>query len=344
MEGNTEFQKRELKLPEADFRQRVEDKFNWAFGEVFQENKPRISVDIFFSCDKTPEDLEGLYERIREADIYIPEAFGWERRHLDLFRKASFGEIDSAQLTKRLKRYSPVFRKQVQDVYNSHKPITIIDVPSWHRLKNESNEVWTHSPSYEGNFYQVLDYTRAVLANLSYYHNDREEYMLRQVTPKKIEELLKIYPSPVIQQTINILLSLGSGHVPMPLDYSEYSFTDEGIIRSKFGKEVDDELAARIFLESFLEDMISSSGYIRLTDWLTKYSKKISMLKRRIVGELTFEEAQKIFDYRKSYQGIFPRQEFNRIFFEKRISIPRNEKELDEFLAKPLPRPDRIQE
>lgn len=339
MEGSTELQNQEGRLrleqappKEVNFRQRVEQKFNQAFAEVSQEPHPQISVDIFFSYHNTPEDLEGLSERIRQTDIYIPEAFSWSKRHLELLRVSSSGDITLAELHQRLRRYPPIFRKQVKDVYDSHKAITFIDVPARQRLTRESNEGWSYNPPYEGNFSQMLDYTRTSLDNPSSHQNNREQYMLRQITPKKVEELFEKYPWLGSQQRINILLSLGVGHAPMPPDYSKYSFLDEGIIRHKFGEKVNDELTAKIFLESFFENLLSMK-YISPRVWLTRHSRKISMLERRILSQVSFEDAQRVFNYRKS-RGVFPKEEFDRIFDEKGIKIPRNEKELDAFLAK----------
>src|SRR3989304_2102852 len=184
MEGNSELENRnETQSLEGNFLQRVEKGFNLAFRDVLQNDKLQVYVEPFFSHHNIPGDLEGLKERIRESDLYIPEAFGWTTSHLELLRNASSGEINPEELTGRLKRYPPSFRKITEDVYNSHKAIAIVDIPARHRLERESGKVWVYNPSHEGDFSQVLDYTRIFLDNLANYHNQREDYILQQITP-----------------------------------------------------------------------------------------------------------------------------------------------------------------
>jgi len=337
MEGNVDLKNQpEVQSRNRDLRQRVEDKFKQVFGEVFQRDTPQISIGIFFSFHGTPEDLEGLHERIKEADIYIPEGMGWTKNHLDALRNASFGKI-SLDVFRQRYRGNPAFRRKLEDVYNSCIAITIIDVPSRHRLNKESDAIWVYDPYQKDNFSETLDYTRESLCNIATNIDKREEYMLSQITQKRIEELLGAYPSLRNQKPIKILLSIGSSHAASPSDYSESSFTDEGIIRSRLGEKIDDDLVAKIFLERYFE-LSSYSAHLSLREWLSKSSRKISRFERLIISQLNLQDAKRIFDYIKRTGIRVPRTEFERIFEEKDIKIPQSEGELDELLVNQRPK------
>ena len=335
MEGNAGLENKEkTQSLERSFLQRVEDRFNLAFGEVLQEDKPQIHAEPFLYLHKTRKDSELLDEEIEKADIYIPEVFGWRPKDLKLLRKASSAEISRTELTEKLKGRSASFRRTAEDVYDSQKAIAIIDVPANHQLKKESDAIWNYDPPYEGGFSEALNYTRTFLDNIASHLNKREEYILSQITPEKVEELLHIYPLLKDKKTIKILLSIGLGHSLVPPDYPESTFTDQGIITRRLNREVDDDLAAKIFLESFFDALAYTE---HMGSLLTNDSRKLAMLKRKIIGELNLEDAQRIFNSNKGQEiFIFPRTEFYRIFNEKGIKkIPSTEKELDEFLAKP---------
>ena len=340
MGENTEAQNQlesQPRLEQGDLRQRLEGKFN----QVFQG--PQISVDILFSYHGTHEDLERLDERFKgsDFDIYIPESFGWKPEYLKTFRYASSGKKGLRKLIEELgeNKVSPSFPKTLEIIHRSCKPITIIDVPFGDPLVERSEKVSDYKPPLTGELPEALDYTRDFLSNNADYQNAREKYMPDAITPEKVEELLKNYPSLRNKQAISILLSLGSAHAPMPPDYSEYSFTDEGIVKSKFGKEVDDELAARIFLEGTFKPLVEAWRILLTRDYI-----KISKLERIIFSQFKFsgedkKDVEAIFNYVKEHQDFIPPTMplmlFNEVLKKKGITIPRTEQELDEFLARP---------
>jgi hypothetical protein len=338
----------------------VQDRFQLAFTGVYQRrgqaaDTPRIKVKMFYSPHATREDLTGLIgefgEREKSQDsihAYFPEAFGYseKRGDLDLFRQSSFGEISSKKLNKRLAKYDPVTRRNIENVYFFHIPIGIIDVPVGDRLKKESNEIWGYKPPCESDFKQVLDYTKIFLGKLAKHINKRENYMLSQITPENIEELLKTYPGLVGNKTeLNILLSLGSAHAPMPSDFSNHSFTNEGIIRNKFFRKpvneesgndpVNDELAAKVFLEYFIDKYISNPN----SYWPIDDSNKLARVKRIFVGEMKTEDPERIFNNIKQSlekRGVElpPTEELRRLFSERGLPDPEFTN-LDEYLNNP---------
>jgi len=356
LEVGTEVNNRQERQPkEADFAQMVQDKFQSAFAEVYRRRNqgqkgPDVFVEVDFRDHGTPEDLNGLRRKIMQdrVDVYSPEAFGWTLKDSVLFDQVSYGEIKFTDLPKKLKPYPPAVRKQIRDLHYAHIPVVLIDVPAKHRLKKESDEIWKYNPSFDGDFKQVLDYTRIALGNLANHISRRENYMLSQIMPEKVEEMLKTYPGMVgDKKKINILLSLGSAHAPMPSDFSNHSFTNEGIIRSKFKKSVNeepvnDELAAKIFLEYFIDKYLSNPYGNSPSYWLTDDSSKLAKFKRIFVGQMNMQDAERIFNYvkrgvEKWGTALFPAEELESLFKDKGLHIPKPKK-LDEYLARQMPK------
>ncbi len=345
LDVNTEVNNRQEAQPrEADFRQRIESRFQLTFVEAYRKisqeaDGPHVNVDIFFSPHGTLADLEGLERRFKEydPDIYIPEGIGWSQKDLDQLRQSASGKKDGTQL--RLGDRSVVFKRIAEIARGSKKAITFIDVPHGH-IGKKFNEVWNFNLPLKGNFSEALGYTRSLLSNLALHINNREEYMLDQINSEKVKELFEVYPSLRNVETIRILLSLGRAHAPMPSDYSSHSFTNEGIIRNKFGKPVNDELAAKIFLEYFIDKYLSRPYSSFPSYWLTNDSKKLDRFKRRFVGQMNMQDAERIFNYIKSdveKNGVplLPVNELESLFRDKNLQIP-EPKNLDEYLNKSI--------
>lgn len=359
MEVGAEVTNRQEAQPrEMDFRQKLEDRFQLAFTEVYrrggqEEGTPRVRVKPFYSAHRTREDLIELMGEFAERDksqdsihLYIPEALGWTKKTLGLFTEVSFGKMSPEELDKRLSKFekhNPAYAKNIRDVYYFHIPIIIIDASARHKITKDSKTAWNLEPPYEGDFQQALDYTRAFLFNLAKHVNRREHYMLSQITPEKVEKLLGTYPGLVGNKTeLNILMSLGLGHAPMPTDYSNHSFTNEGIIKSKFGKPVDDELAAKIFLESFIDKYLSSQYGNFSSSWLTNDSRKLAKFKRIFVGQMNREDAERIFNDVKSSvikwgRVVYSMDDFGSFLKDNGFQIPKPEN-LGAYLENPMPR------
>ena len=321
---------------QKDFSQRIKERLVKAFAEVLPENTPQIDVESFFAYHKTSEDSTGLAERIRLADLYVPEANEWTSEYLALLREASSGVKSPEDLMKGFKNGHP---ENLKEVYGSHTPVTIIDVPARHKLKKESDKVSKYDPSYEGDFVGVLTYTKEYVNSIASYQNVREEYMLNQITARKVEELLQTYPELGNKRSIKILFSIGIGHSAMPHDYPESPFTDQGIIICKRSgiEKVDDDLAAKIFLENAFEYLFNNS-IVRLT----RNSREIYAAKRIIFSHFDIKDAEKAFEEFRGNKGLTPPVPlglFDEMLEEKGITIPDTREELDEFLARRPSRP-----
>ena len=192
--------------------------------------------------------------------------------------------------------------------------------------------------------------TQRDFANLQ---NQREKYMLSKLKPK-IKDVLEIYPRLKDKQSINVLLILGAVHTRLHNQLKRsnqyetvnrefnvipfsYSFHDEARRRYLFSRPLTDTLLGRVFLENiFTFSFFDVRGFGSRPSFINEEvgSVKIESFKRKIISQFSFEEAREIFE--KLKQGESAWQLFETKFVEKGIKIPSSEKELDEYLAKPM--------
>lgn len=146
--------------------------------------------------------------------------------------------------------------------------------------------------------------------------------------------IIEKYPGLGEKKKVKILLSLGSFHTRIFQSLKKsgeevtrefktmptyFNFEHEGIRRCLFGGDVDDKLAAKIFLQMLFT--------LRRLDADIRFR-----LERKIVSQFSFEEAKEIFERIK--QGENEVQLIKSKLEEKGFKIPQTEKELDAFLAR----------
>lgn len=309
---------------------------------------PNIKYEFFFAPHSSPTDLEGLKERFQQADIYIPESSGWTQEQLDVLRDVANGNIDVMQKIPGEEDGSPSHRRDIQFlrmIYNSHKPITLVDIPEAEHKKLEVAEA-----NWNGDFSDILVFEKEQASHLLRPDKEREQYMLDHLEPR-VKELIGEHPSLKDKKEINVLLSLGIAHDPIYIDLkkrggetvrffgqssSVFSFKEEGARRLRFNKPIDDDLTSKMYLE-----MMFNGSFGRDIDKLTEDYMKFTKLSRKIVSLFSFEEARQIFESSKIVRD--PRLVMEAKLGEKGIKIPSTEQEMDDFLAKPLPRPNTVQ-
>lgn len=84
---------------------------------------------------RTAKDFENLKNAFDKADIYIPELEGWDFKTKDQFNRLSQGELTPKEFAAEqwINDKSARFR-QCQIIYNSKKPILLVDMPLQHEL------------------------------------------------------------------------------------------------------------------------------------------------------------------------------------------------------------------
>lgn len=324
------------------------------FASIFSKEKalPPLSIDIFYAPHCTSEDLKDFENRLRSSDIYIPEQCGWDEKVVDLMNKISHGEIEEDFFRKATEIEGPhdpdSFAKQeLQVLYKSGKPITVIDVPAGHPIARRYGELYaaleherflTSGRSFES----ALKEFKAIHREFSKLDKEREVYMLSQFKPKireLIENRKELFQKK--KNVIRVLLSLGSSHTALyhafkrggenvsrsfPSKPYSFTFISEFIRRGQFGLEINNELAARALLQRYFYRYFSGDLHE-----LTADSSKIIFLIRKIISPFDFHEIRDLYN-----KTNFEPQSF-RIFFTKKlqdkgIQLPTTKQELDTFL------------
>lgn len=308
----------------------------------------KLSINIFYSRHATKEDLVGFKERLQESDIYIPEGFGWDQADLDFFNNLSSGALEPSYVASYVGGVSPFVREQLNTIYKSLKQITVVDVSAEHpygALDDPNLTLFIR-----GDFSNTLGAFKEYLGRIAKELEQRGEYMESQLLPR-IKEVLEHSPDLRKKQELRILMTLGSGDTAVyqnlkrsGLDVRRefhsmpyvFDFVTEGTRRYVYGKEVDDQLAAKMMLQWFFSGDLLKICQEKMS------SEKESLFLRKVIGAFDFKDAEEVYNVGIVKGGKNQQKKRLKLFFakikQKGITLPRTEKELDEFLAKPLPR------
>ncbi len=323
--------------------------FNKKLESERKPGEPKISIDIFYVRHATGDDLEGLKEKLLKSDAYIPEASGWNYDSLYVVRAISENGIRPEDQF-RFKTDSQSFlQRMLEIISNTKKPIVFIDVPEGSAINDRLNKLEDNEGIKFGHGYfgaTKNSFKRFAKKASSDVFKARADFMLKSLKPK-IQELLKDYPYMKGKKEIKVLMTLGSGHTDFYFKLKNqgydvarsfnknsrtYDFTTEVYRRYLFDKQVNDELIAMALLEQVLYQILP----VLTSKEVIEDSKRRSL--RTVISKFSFQEIKEMFE------GVNNRDEFKKLFEqklqEKGLSIPKSEQELDEFLAKPLPRPN----
>ena len=299
-------QQAEKEKPEAEL---LSEKLKTA-AEVKEHGEPALSVDVFYSTHDTPKDFEKLADFLPQADIYIPEVIGWSSVDQAHYDAVSEGRKTPEEIVESLKITTPDMYplhdtklKEFEILYNSHKPITLIDIPLRHSLTQRFNTLdVAFLESLTGHFEDDLESYKNFLQQLAQFQREREEYILSQFKPK-IAELLDDHPELREKADLRVLVALGGLHTPIWHSLKKsgqktatffkskpyvYSHENEAIRRNMFGKEVSDELATRAYLES--------EFFAHFTPARDEDTETLAILMRKIIDQFSVTDVKAVFD------------------------------------------------
>lgn len=349
-EGNIETPQ-EIIDPEIEDIVSRELKFNQKLQAESKDKGPEISMKIWYSPHVLERDYWGIEGELDKADIFAPEEFGYEKETLDEYKALANGEMSPDDIEQNeAKEYGPGYkrdearRKIFEVIFNSRKQIIFIDVPNGHPLvkrwmKALEERFFIAFRSKDINsFYELLRLVKKNLKEYADIQKERDEYILSQLKPR-VDECIKADPRLRNASKIQILISLGSLHTPIYHALKKrnenvqrifrspaiFPFADEGARRYQFNKEIDNDLAARILLEEYL-DLASD---IDLIENIKDTKKSIEVL-RKIIGSLDFNEIKSIFQ--RLHKGKNFHSVLSGALQKKGLKVPNSEKEADEML------------
>ena len=272
---------------------------------------PNIKYTFFYSAHANRADFIDLEKFVQEADIVIPEVFGWEHNELVRLRQVAKGK--SRALRQRPKMTDQQGRlvdeatvsylygdheTTDQILFNCRKQIFLVDVPMGHpdvELFHESQKASIFDISNFEDSDELLDHFTYAKAFEAKWHLLRERYML--------EKLGEVISKIEAKEPKKVLIVLGALHTQLSTVLQDNGedvrrhFTHSPLIfplreeitrRFMFGKDVSRDLVAQAILEGVYALEINKEA--TNTDEATRIA-------RQEFGSFTVEQ------FRKSFSG-----------------------------------------
>lgn len=356
--GNSEFlDGRCLSEEEKTWLERIKNMARQVLGgRKMLESKdlPPISIEILYAPHETAEDWKGFREALKRADVCVVECSGWSESYLKSLQNLSRGNLFT-YLKKKLERkvrgdYDDREKILIEEIYNSKKPVIIIDLPEGHPLVANRPPI---EIILQGTFEDMLGQLRAKLKQRAEYQRQREDYMIASLKTK-LTELLEEFPELKGKSKIRLLITIGGIHVNLFASIKEritpnversygnkpagYDSSAKALMRYMLNREVSDELIARTLL-GHLTDL---QFYARN---LTMNNHKAALFENKLVSFFSVSDIKNFFE---EFSKVPPEpekddsQSARELLFaklsEKGIELPRTEDELDKFLKYPRPR------
>ncbi|MBI2635313.1 MAG: hypothetical protein HYW79_02095 [Parcubacteria group bacterium] len=318
-----------------------------------EDGEPKISFDIFYSFHDTAKDAEGLAERIKKSDIYMPELFGWNERYLNDTKAIAEGKMTPDELMwKRLRGFDQEYPysfdyAEAKALYKSSKYVAYVDVPREHPLFDKGADAREELGRIDltKNFSELAVSFNESVRRWADVQKEREVYILSELG--RFADSIKDGRMPKLKgkKEIKILIALGAMHTgvyhelsrteketsrkfhTMPLIFGK--FASELARRFMFGKDTDETLATQALFGAVFSSMVSNRS-----DRSIRGSYEVSLIERKIVPQFSIDEMKKIFAEARIAED--PQKKFLDASLEKLkekgIRLPSSEKELDTFL------------
>ncbi len=316
--------------------------------QVEAEKEPKMNFTIFYSGHVRAGDFDKLKALFEEADIYVPESIGWDKREKELFSRMSAGEIDGETFKEMLSKFEkddPVLAEEYKIIYNSHKPIEFLDVPGDNQTHKDTvmaleGEYDAYLGFLDGEFDEAVSEMKGASEKYAIAQQEREKY-IKSLANSRLKDLVE--KNQALKDKIkkgggiNVLMSIGADHTALASGLKkdwpggvETKFSDSPFIfdydaelyrRYMFNKEVGDELVAKALL---------SRGLVYKFRNFCRNHQEISVVSRKIISGLTFN------DIRKISESLGAGDDLQKAFdsLGRDIKIPESREEVDKILGK----------
>lgn len=291
---------------------------------------PALEIDFRFS----PHGKKSHFEKVdlTQYDVYFPEGAGQDEEAIEKLRAVSRGVISPKEAMRTLK--SPFIGHlwgELKAMHNSGIAVGGIDLHGTKANIDKEDELETkaYNEAEEGNLEAAISYIKQYSQVYGLRQRERENYMVSKF-PTAINEILDHYPQLKEKQNIRILINLGSVHTAVyhflkrkgyetrriNTDYA-LTYFNQAVIRSMWGHEVDNSLAARVLLE-YVFDLAFDRPSKRLDN------VQLARDKRKLIAAFNYEDIQGVFEKIKTFSHI---EQFRTFFVEeckrKGLSIPK---------------------
>lgn len=330
----------------------MSEKLEQELQQERKEKEPEISYHFFYSAHYTAQDFKNLEKAFDKADIYVPERYKWTPEGKHILEQVSQGEITLEEVAKKydIERSSSHYR-EFEIIYNSYKPIIMVDIPETDKghieMREEAESRYEQALDLfiQGRFQDALGKLRSSVLKTARLELVREKKIRRNLE-KQIKVFLKQNPKYAEKEELSVLIRIGGFHIrlydklkkkgakvsqefshPSPV----FSSADEAIKTMISKREVDDELLGRILIEEYVYPWLAS---------MTDDTEKSVRILRKISSQLTLENIEQISKNihetsqeprTPSFPG-FPIEDVVYEIEELGIKVPNSEQEMDELL------------
>lgn len=282
-------------------------------NDARSERQPDLELRFFFSAHATAEDFRAIQEQLQQADVYIPEATGWDNSVRDRYKAVAEGTVhrtwgDNVN--------SNPLALQYDYLYRSNKVILLLDIPQG----NPALQDMVHAGAlqqrasdyfFKGNLSRAIEKKRAAAQADAKFQRAREQYIVQGLR-RDIPKLRDNFPQLREKSKLRVLASLGSAHTgvfhamreqeptldiirDMSADttvFTRYSQVIREMVLT--GKEAphDDEFYARMFIEDAVRTSVLKGG-------VTQDSLKAYWLARHLADTVSYEQIEQISDQTK---------------------------------------------
>lgn len=315
-----------------------------------ERNKcPPIDIEIYFGSHKGALEFKRFANHLHDADIFIPEVYGWFGIQQKYYRKVAAGKMTPEQFEARMTKKSEFWehtKAMLESIYNSKIAIGFADVDAYSAKKfkkNDKHSLDKYDSDFRFDFEVTPNMSKEDLLDLIeerkaeptlYWQNfvdqqERRENQIVENLPHTIEEVFKAYPALKKKERVRVLLKLGTFHTRVAhllkkntnnvnMNFAkmphQFSYTLELIRRLHFDKPLDDSFILHLWLEALLRNYYSREK-------LGETSDDAEILLRKIGKQFADEEIINIFINQKDVSSSAIRARIKQKLKEKNIDI-----------------------
>jgi hypothetical protein len=259
------------------------------------ERQMPVKFHFLFGEHGTSLDAAKFSEEFKRADIVAIEGVGWDDKHKAEIEGISEGKpmgVDSD--------FDSYQREELSVLFNSKKPILLIDVPAGDPLiaelvKSVIHEDEAQNDFEQGRFARSMQLYERYLIEHGEVEAKREQYVetqLVQLVQKEISENPKLQGIVNEKGFLDVAVSFGAAHTSLYHDLKNtgadadqkfgeqpfiFGFYAEALRRARLGLEIPDDLVAKALCEAVMQNHPLTAG-------------KDTIIYREIIAKATTEE------------------------------------------------------
>lgn len=288
--------------------------------EEAKEKEPKLSFEFFFSSHVTGADKRGVAEKVKGADVFVPEGVGWNEEARTLYQAVADGTTSPSEVAAQYGlREDPAsggersFLATLRGIHNTKVRVEFLDPPQGDPLTDkmfEAQEKFGEIDLLNKDFPQLVEEFKERVREYSHIQVVREEYILKKLGALAADIRGGKRPELKGKQNVRFLLAFGAVHTMLSHELSGkgedaktsfervpyiFGYESEMMRRFMLGKEVVDELATRAFAERIALPLI----FGRLPGFESQ--PKIAF-GRKVFGKFSQDELKGLFEKLRTEQ------------------------------------------